>query len=377
MNLTRPQLVWIAALAAIVAAVVVLREILLPFVAAIALAYLLDPIVDRFERIGVNRSVAALGIIVLFYLALAGALALAIPVVGSELATLIDKLPDYIAQLQALAADPKRPWLRKIVGEGLLEAEQSAGELTTMAADWIPSVLRSVWSDTRAVISIFSLLIVTPIVTFYLLKGWKDLIAAIDRSIPVAERETVRTLAGRLDDTIAGFLRGQGTICLILAVYYAVALWLTGLNHGILIGLAAGLISFIPYLGMLTGLVVSLFVVVLQFWPSWTLIPIVLAIFVVGQGIADYVLAPFLIAERIHLGPVEVMFAIAAFGYLFGVVGLLIAVPLAAAIGVLVRFAAQHYPAVPPGPAAEPAPLASADAPPPSRKSWLRSLLGS
>jgi predicted PurR-regulated permease PerM len=343
MNRARPYVIWIAALAAVVATVVLLRDILLPFVAAIALAYLLDPIVDWFERKGVNRSVAGLGLITLFYLGLAGALAMAIPVVGSELATLVDKLPEYIGQLEALAADPKRPWLRKIVGEGLLEAEQSAGQLATMAADWIPSLLRSVWSDSRALISVFSLLVVTPIITFYLLKDWKHLIAAIDRSIPAAQRESVRTLAGELDKTIAGFLRGQGTICLILAFYYALALWLTGLNHGILIGLAAGLISFIPYLGMLTGLVVSLFVVVLQFWPSWTLIPVVLGIFVVGQGIADYVLAPYLVGERIHLSPVEVMFAIAALGFLFGFVGLLIAVPLAAAIGVIVRFGMKQY----------------------------------
>jgi predicted PurR-regulated permease PerM len=298
---------------------------------------------NRLERIGVNRSVAAFGFIVLFYLGLAGVLAVATPLVGSELATLIDKLPEYIGQLQAFAADPKRPWLRKIIGEGLVEAEQSAGELTTMAADWIPSLLRSVWSDSRSLISVFSLLVVTPIVTFYFLKDWKRLIAAIDRSIPAARRETVWALAGELNDTIAGFLRGQGTICLILAFYYALALRLIGLDHGILIGLAAGLISFIPYLGSLTGLVVSIFVVVLQFWPSWTLIPVVLGIFIVGEGIADYVLAPFLIAQRVHLNPVGAMFAIAAFGYLFGFVGLLIAVPLAAAIGVVVRFATKQY----------------------------------
>lgn len=343
MNVARPSRIWIATLAAVVAAVVLLHEILLPFVAAIALAYLLDPVVEWFEQKGVNRAAAGLGLIILFYVGLAGALVIAIPVVGSELAILVDKLPEYIRQLEDLVSDPKRPWLRKIVGEGLLEAEQSAGQLATMAADWIPSLLRSVWSDSQALISIFSLLFVTPIITFYLLKGWKHLIAAIDHSIPTAQRETIRTLAGELDNTIAGFLRGQGTICLALALYYALALWMTGLNHGILIGLAAGLISFIPYLGMLIGLVVSLFVVLLQFWPSWTLIPIVVGIFVVGQGIADYVLAPFLVAERIHLSPVEVMFAIAAFGYLFGFVGLLIAVPLAAAIGVVIRFATKQY----------------------------------
>jgi predicted PurR-regulated permease PerM len=341
MNVARPSVVWIATLATVIAAVVLLREILLPFVAAIALAYLLDPAVNRLERIGVNRSVAALGIIGLFYLGIAGMVAVATPVLGTEIATLIDKLPEYIGQLQALADDPKRPWLRKIIGEGLVEAEQSAGQLTTMAADWIPSFLRSVWSDSRTLISIFSLLAVTPIVTLYLLRDWKRLIAAIDRLIPAAQRETVWALAGEVDDTIAGYLRGQGTICLILAFYYALALRLIGLNHGILIGLASGLIGFVPYLGSFTGVVVAVFVVVLQFWPNWTLIPVVVGIFVVGQAIADYVLAPYLIASRIHLNPVWVIFAIAAFGYLFGFVGLLIAVPLAAAIGVVVRFATR------------------------------------
>ena len=131
---------------------------------------------------------------------------------------------------------------------------------------------------------------------------------------------------------------------------------LIGLNHGILIGLAAGLISFIPYLGSLTGLVLSLCVVVLQFWPSWTLIPVVLGIFLAGQAIADYVLAPYLIASRVHLNPVWVMFAIAAFGYLFGFVGLLIAVPLAAAIGVVFRFATRQHLFNPPEAAHVPAP---------------------
>jgi hypothetical protein len=146
----------------------------------------------------------------------------------------------------------------------------------------------------------------------------------------------------------AAFIAGQSPMRTgllkvgLLAFYYALVLRLIGLNHAILIGLAAGLISFIPYLGSLTGLVVSLFVLILQFWPSWTLIPVVLAVFVVGQEISDYVLAPFLIAERVHLNPVEVMFAIAAFGYLFGFVGLPIAVPLAAAIGVVFRFATKQ-----------------------------------
>jgi predicted PurR-regulated permease PerM len=288
---------------------------------------------------------------------------LAIPIIGEEVASFIDKIPVYIAQLQAFATDPSRPWLRKIIGEGANEAQQSLGELATLGTNWIPSVLSSLWSGSQALISIFSLLVVTPIVTFYLLNDWDGLIEMIDRSVPVAERKTVRTLAREIDDTLAGFLRGQGTICLILALYYASALRLIGLNHGLLIGLAAGLISFIPYLGSLIGLVLSLCVVVLQFWPNWTMIPVVLGIFVGGKSIADYALAPYLIASRINLNPVWVMFAIAAFGYLFGFIGLLIAVSIAAVIGVLVRFATREYLLEPTA-----APTTVVGAPEPSRK---------
>ena len=343
MKVARPSVIWIGTLTAIVLMVVLLREILLPFVAGIALAYLLAPVVDRIERIGVNRTVATLGIVGVFVIGVGGVAVLIIPLLGTELVAFIEEVPSYIGRLQAFANNPSRPWLRKLVGEGLNEAELSAGQIASFAADWIPTFLRSLWSDSQAVISILSLMVVTPIVTIYLLIDWKNLIATIDRSIPAAERGHILALAGELDDTISGFLRGQGTICLILAIYYALALWLIGLNHGILIGIAAGLISFIPYLGSFAGLGVSLCVVILQFWPSWTLIPVVAGIFLAGQAIADYVLAPYLIASRVHLNPVWVMFAIVAFGYLFGFVGLLIAVPLAAAIGVVISFTLREH----------------------------------
>ena len=349
-----------------------LRDILLPFVAGIALAYLLDPVVGRIERLGVNRTIATLGIVGLFIIGVGGVMVQVTPLLGTEVADFIEKVPKYIEKLQAVANNPGRPWLRKIIGEGLSEAEQSSGQLTSMAADWIPTFLRSLWSDSRALMSILSLMVVTPIVTIYLLMDWKRLIAAIDGLVPAAQHETVLAISGELNDTISGFLRGQGTICLVLALYYASALRLTGLNHGILIGLAAGLISFIPYLGSLTGLVLSLCVVVLQFWPDWTMIPVVLGIFLVGQAIADYVLAPYLIASRVQLNPVWIMFAIAAFGYLFGFVGLLIAVPLAAAIGVVIRFAMRQYQASQLEPAAAPATVVSVPEPSGKKTSFWR-----
>lgn len=343
MKTARPLIVWIATLAVVLAAVVLLREILLPFVAGIALAYLLAPVVDRLERHGLNRAVAALGIIGLFLGGVIAVILFITPMLGAEVALFIDKFPGYVAQLQALAEDPSRPWLRKIIGEGLSEAEQATGQLAPLGASWATSLLGSLWSGGQALISIFSLLVVAPIVAFYLLQDWGGFLATLDRSIPAAYRDDARAVAHEINATISAFLHGQGTICLILAAYYAAALRLAGLDHGLLIGLASGLISFVPYLGLLAGLVLSVTVALLQFWPSWTLIPVLLGIFVVGQSVADYALSPYLVGARIKLNPVWVIFAISAFGYLFGFVGLLIAVPLAAAIGVVVRFAMAHY----------------------------------
>jgi predicted PurR-regulated permease PerM len=339
MNLARPVTFWIATLAIGLTVLAVLRDIMFPFVAGTALAYLLDPVVDRLERIGLNRAVATLVIIALFIIGVGFAIMLIVPMVIREMSAFIDDLPVYIRRLQAFASDPNRPWLSKVFSAGFRDAEQSAGELTALGTDF----LWSLWADGRALLSLFSLLVVTPIVTFFLIYDWQRMLATIDLGIPAAHRDQVRALAREIDDTVSGFVRGQGSICLILAAFYALALTLGGLNHALLIGPAAGLISFIPYLGALTGLVVSLCMAIIQSWPNWTLIYIVVGTFFVGSFMADYVLAPYLIGPRVKLNPVWLMFAMFAFGSLFGIVGLLVAVPLAAAIGVLVRFGLKQY----------------------------------
>ena len=347
MKPARPTLIWIAILAAVVAVAVLLRDILLPFVAGMVLAYLLDPLANRLERLGLNRLAATLAIMGAFIVGVVILVFLIAPVIVRELAYFVENFPLYIGQLQALATDPSRPWLRKIVAEGLSDAERSIGELPTLVAGWLDTTLRSVWSGGQALISVLSLAVVTPIVACYLIHDWDRMIAAIDGLVPPAHRDTVRALAREIDDTIGGFVRGQSAICLILSLFYAVALTLIGLRHGLLIGLAAGLISFVPYLGSLTGLVIAMCVAIAQFWPNWTLIWLIPAIFFVGQLLADYVLSPYLVGRRVNLNPVWLLFALFAFAYLFGFVGLLIAVPLAAAIGVLVRFVVTQYRASP------------------------------
>jgi predicted PurR-regulated permease PerM len=340
---SRSILFWIATFAGTTAVVVLLHQVLLPFVAGMVLAYLLNPLANRIELLGVNRAVATLVIIAFTVALIAVVIILTAPVIIRELSYFAERLPLYVRRVHALATDPGRPWLSKIVGEGLSETERSIGELTKFASDWIDSILRSIWSGGRALISILSIGIVTPIVACYLLYDWNKMVATIDNWVPPTHRETVRALAIEIDRTISGFVRGQSTLCLVLAVYYAIALRLIGLEHGILIGTTAGLISFIPYLGSLLGLVVSTCIAIAQFSPDWRPIWLVPTVFVVGQSLADYVLAPYLLGRRVHLNPVWVMFALFAFGYLFGFVGLLIAVPLASAIGVLTRFALRTY----------------------------------
>jgi len=307
------------------------------------LAYLLDPLANRIERLGANRAVATLAIIAFVVALITVIIILTVPVVIREFLHFVEQLPLYVRRVHTLANDPDRPWLNKIVGDGLGETERSIGELTKFASGWLDSILRSVWSGGWSLISILSIGIVTPIVACYLLYDWNKMVATIDNWVPPVHRETVRALAREIDKTISGFVRGQSTLCLVLAAYYALALRLIGLEHGILIGITAGLISFIPYLGSLSGLIVSTCIAIAQFSPDWRPIWLVPVIFVVGQSLADYVLAPYLVGRRVHLNPVWVMFALFAFGYLFGFVGLLIAVPLASAIGVLARFALRTY----------------------------------
>jgi predicted PurR-regulated permease PerM len=333
---------WLAALAVIVLLLWLLSQILLPFVAGAAIAYLLTPVTDRLEKLGVNRLAAALSIITLVVMAIVLLILLVAPILGGQLSSFIDNIPGYVTRLQSLLSDPSRPWLQKILGASF-SADKSIGDLVTQGVGWLTTFLQSLWSGGRALFSLFSLVVVTPVVAFYLIYDWHRMIRTADGWVPVNQRETVRQLAREVDAAIAGFVRGQTAVCLILGSFYAVALTLSGLNFGLLIGLISGVITFIPYVGSMTGLILALGVAVAQFWPDYSSILMVLGIFLVGQFLEGNLLAPKLVGESVGLHPVWLIFALLAFGYLFGFVGLLVAVPLAATIGVLARFALQRY----------------------------------
>ena len=223
------------------------------------------------------------------------------------------------------------------------DVQGSVTQFAGKAAEWILSVLKTVLSGGLALVNLVSLIVITPIVAFYLLVDWDDMIAKVDSWVPREHVETVRALGREVNVAMAGFIRGQGTVCLALGFFYAVALSLAGLKFGLAIGLLAGALTFIPYAGALIGGVLAIGVALVQFWPDFWSIALVAAIFAVGQFLEGNFLSPKLVGKSVGLHPVWLMFALFAFGYAFGFVGLLLAVPLAAAAGVLVRFGLRQY----------------------------------
>ena len=335
---------WTAALVATVLMLFVLRGILLPFVAGFALAYLLDPLADRLQKIGIGRLGASLLILVLFVLVFIVTLVILVPFAAQQIGAFVERLPSYVARLQQLGTEQLGPLIRRLgVENALPEMQTSVGNLISQGVAWFGAFLQSLWSGGQALIGIFSLLVVTPVVAFYMLVDWDRMVRTVDSWMPTRHRDTIRSIARDIDQAIAGFVRGQAMVCLILGTFYAVGLSIVGLNFGALIGMISGLLSFIPYVGSLTGLILSLGVAIVQFWPDWTMIVATLGIFIFGQFVEGNILSPKLVGDSIGLLPVWLMFALLAFGALFGFVGLLLAVPLAAAMGVIARFALRQY----------------------------------
>jgi predicted PurR-regulated permease PerM len=333
---------WLLALAVFIAFLMVFRSILLPFIAGMALAYFLDPVADWFERRGLSRLMSTIVILIIFVALFAISLIVIIPVLVTQAADLGGRIPGYISELQALlSADTTL--LPDWISDQLAQVKDSFAAILKEGAGFVGTIFQQIWNSGMALLDIAALFVVTPVVAFYLLLDWDRMVEKVDNWIPRDHVDTVRDLARQVDRAIAGFVRGQGSVCLILGLIYAVGLSIVGLNFGLLIGLFAGIISFIPYVGSMVGLVLALVVAIVQFWPDFVMIGAVIAVFAVGQFFEGNILQPRLVGSSVGLHPVWLMFALFAFGALFGFVGMLIAVPAAASVGVLVRFAISRY----------------------------------
>ena len=343
MSLRTQVMVWVGFSIVAILLIWLFRPILLPFIIGGALAYLLNPAVAFVQRRGIRRSwssaIVLLGVIGL----LIGILLSIMPIVVQQVGGLIARLPGYVGDLQNLA-QTLAPQLSDWLGpERTAQIEASLTQFIGSGVELAGTVTAQVAQSGLNVLNTIVTLILTPVVTFYLLLDWEGMVKGIDDLLPREHRREVRQLLDQIDRSMAGVFRGQGTVILFLIIYYSTALTLTGLNFGLLIGLMTGLFSFIPFVGFLTGFVFSIGISIVQFAPNWWMVVVVLGVYLVGQFLEGNVLYPRLVGQSININPVWLMFALFAFSFLFGFVGLLLAVPLAAITATLTRYAVHRY----------------------------------
>jgi predicted PurR-regulated permease PerM len=315
-----------------------LGDVLLPFIVGGAIAYFLDPVADRLQRLGMGRT-AATTIISLVGLLLFVLLVLAvIPTLVNQLTALVNAAPDITKRLQGFLLE-RFPSL----ADSTSTIRQTLAEIGAAIQARGGELVQGLINSALGVISVVVFIVVVPVVAFYLLLDWDRMLARIDAMLPLDHAPTVRRLTREIDAVLAGFVRGQVSVCLALGTFYAVALMIAGLQFGLVVGAIAGAITFIPYVGSLVGGALAVGLALFQFWGDWVQIGIIAAIFGIGQFVEGNVLTPRLVGKSVGLHPVWLLFALSAFGTVFGFVGMLIAVPVAAAIGVLTRFGIEQY----------------------------------
>ena len=329
---------WSAGLVALIAFVWLLGGTLMPFLVGMGIAYFLDPLVDRLEALRLPRAVATAFISIGAVLIIVLALLTLLPELQRQIVNLITALPDYFAIAQTLLNEN----LPNLAKESPL-LERGIAQITARLESSGDDLIGVILSSAFGIIDILIFMVITPVVAFYMLLDWDNMVAKIDSWLPRDHRADIRGLALEMDRVLAGFVRGQLSVCAILGGFYAVTLALVGLQFGLVVGLVAGLLSFIPYVGATIGGVLAIGLALFQFWgePQWIIA--VAAIFVIGQTAEGNILTPKLVGGSVGLHPVWLMFSLSAFGALAGFTGLLLAVPMAACIGVVSRFAIGRY----------------------------------
>jgi len=329
---------WGIAAAVFVAVLWLLGHVLMPFILGGAIAYFIDPAADRLERAGLSR-VAATALITVAGVLIFVALSLSvIPALINQMIDLIEIAPQLLRDLQDFIS-------RRF--PSLLDQNSNLRMILTSLGETIRSqsvtVLSGVVGSAMSLVNIGIIMVIVPVVSVYMLLDWDRMIARIDELLPREHAPLIRSLAGEIDATLASFVRGMGMVCLILGTYYAVALMLVGLQFGLVVGFIAGLVTFIPYLGAMIGGILAVGLALFQFWGDWWSIGLVAAIFMFGQVVEGNFLTPMLVGSSVGLHPIWLILALTVFGTMFGFVGMLVAVPVAAALGVVARFAIRQY----------------------------------
>lgn len=333
---------WLGGLVLFILLLYFLRSILLPFVAGMAIAYLLDPLALRLQKMGMSRILATVTITLFFFFATVAVIVELAPILQDQLVGFAQRVPSYVSQLIHRGA-PLWSMAKSYLSPGdIAKLRASAGDYVGTIIEWVAGLLGSLLTGSLAMVNLLSLVFITPIVTFYLLRDWAGMTRQLDELLPRRHAATIRQQLLAIDRILSGWVRGQAMVCLMLGVIYGAGLTAVGLDLGLVVGLSAGILSFVPYLGTFSGLVIGIGLALAQS-ADMTLAGEVAGVFIVGHLIEGNILAPRLVGDKIGLHPVWVIFALLAGGALFGFLGILLALPVAAVIGVLIRFGTQQY----------------------------------
>jgi predicted PurR-regulated permease PerM len=333
---------WLGVLAVFFLLLYLLSPILLPFVAGGIIAYFLDPAVRRLTTWRVPRSLGSLIVLAIFGIVLIVLIALLVPLLRLQITELIARLPVLFDQARLLLNETMATAAKRLPAEDFQKLQSALNGSMGKVLAWAVSQTQSILTSGLALANLLSLVIITPVVAFFLLRDWDRIVVTIDGWLPRDHLGTLREQAVQVDAMLGGYIRGQLLVCLALGVFYALALSLCGLEFGLIVGILTGILAFIPYVGFAIGFILAVGLALLQF--GWAMgFVFVLLTFAVGQLLESSFLSPKLVGERVRLHPVWVIFALLAFGSLFGFLGVLIALPAAAVTGVMVRFALSRY----------------------------------
>lgn len=333
MHIKQSHLFWVAGVAIIGVLLTALSSILLPFVLGFVIAYWLDPLADALEGMGLHRVFATAFITLMFFALVVLALAFGAPFLVEQIALLVKALPSYTLAFEG--------WLAGQELDGM--AGETLASLNGAATEGLRYLAQTLLLSGHSVLNVISIIFITPIVAIYMLNDWDRMVASIDRLLPHHQAPLIRDLARQMDMILSGFLRGQALVCLSLAIIYTLGLAVVGLEGAVVLGVMAGLVSFVPYVGAAFGIIAALLLGLGQFGLDYVVGLQLLAVFAVGQFIEGNILTPRLVGERVRLHPVWIIFALLAMSQIFGFLGLLLAVPVAAVCGVLVRHAASVF----------------------------------
>ena len=340
---------WALGAAAAFVLLWLLSDILLPFVVGAAVAYFFDPLVDRMQRLRLSRSWATILVVTIAALLTLAILLAILPYLIDQITAFSQNLPARLAKISERAQPLLEP-LREQLGmsaASVAELQQAIAARAGQILAWMGSLLAGLLTGSLALFNLLALVFLTPVVAFYLLRDWDSTLAKVDSWLPREHADIIRHLGREADKAIAGYVRGQALVCLALGLFYSVGLAAVGLDFGIVIGMIAGIISIIPFAGSFTGGIMAIGMALAQFPPDWMSVALVAFVFAAGQFIEGNILAPKLVGDSVGLHPVWIMFALLAGGSLFGFVGILISVPVAAVLGVLVRHFMDRYLASP------------------------------